>query len=83
MDVLPRVKIILRDTLSLGARAEGLTRESSLLGAIPEFDSMAVVSVVTAIEDDFGITVQDDELSSEVFETVGALVDFVMRKTTG
>jgi acyl carrier protein len=51
-----------------------------LLGSIPEFDSMAVVTIVTMIEDEFGITVDDDDLSAEVFETLGSLEKFVSSK---
>ena len=80
MDTLNRVKAILRDTLNLGSRAERLTADSPLLGGIPEFDSMAVVTVVTMIEDELGITIDDDELSADVFATVGSLVAFVARK---
>jgi acyl carrier protein len=72
-----RLKRILNDTLQLGSRADALTLESRLLGNIPEFDSMAVVSVLTMIEDEFGITVDDDEVSAEVFETLGTLSSFV------
>jgi len=80
MDTLNRVKAILRDTLNLGSRAEKLTADSPLLGGIPEFDSMAVVTVVTMIEDELGITIDDDELSADVFATVGSLAAFVARK---
>ena len=80
MELLPRIRRILRDTLQLGTRAEQLNADSPLLGGIPEFDSMAVVTVVTMIEDDFGITVEDDELSADVFATVGSLADFVSQK---
>lgn len=80
MDALPHVKKILRDTLGLGPRAEALTPSSCLLGSLPEFDSMAVLGVVTALEEEFGIRVADDELSAEVFATVGSLADFVARK---
>lgn len=80
METLASIKIILRDTLNLGRRAEALTAESPLLGGLPEFDSMAVVGVIAAIEDRFGITVDDDELSAEVFATVGSLSQFVARK---
>jgi acyl carrier protein len=41
---------------------------------------MAVVGVVTAIEEQFGITVNDDELSADVFATVGSLAEFVAGK---
>lgn len=77
MDTLLRIKAILRDSLSLGARADALTAESGLLGSVPEFDSMAVVTVVTMLEDEFEFSVDDDELSAEVFETVGTLKSFV------
>jgi acyl carrier protein len=80
MDTLGKIKRILRDTLQLGDRADKLTLQSSLLGGIPEFDSMAVVTVVTMIEDEFGLTVEDDELSADVFASVGSLVSFVEGK---
>ena len=80
MDTLAPTKRIIRDTLNLGQRADQLTLDSPLLGGIPEFDSMAVVGVVAAIEEEFGVTVHDDELSAEVFATVGSLAGFVARK---
>jgi acyl carrier protein len=80
MDTLARVKKILRDTLNLGDRAEKLTADSPLLGGLPEFDSMAVVTVVTMIEDELGITIDDDELSAEIFATVGSLAEFLSQK---
>ena len=80
MDTLHRIKKILRDTLNLGDRAEKLTADTQLLGGLPEFDSMAVVTVVTMIEDELGITIEDDDLSADVFATVGSLAEFVSQK---
>jgi acyl carrier protein len=79
-DVLTQIKRILRDTLSLGPRAEQLTTDTALLGGLPEFDSMAVVNVVGAIENEFDITIEDDELGAELFATVGSLTQFVASK---
>ncbi|WP_150048850.1 MULTISPECIES: acyl carrier protein [Methylomonas] len=56
------------------------SKDTPLLGAIPEFDSMAVVSIITALEDRFGFVVDDDEINASVFETLGTLVDFVDTK---
>jgi acyl carrier protein len=81
MKDLDRVRRILRDTLQLGARADQLTEQSRLLGGIPEFDSMAVVGIVTSIEEEYGLTIVDDELSADVFETVGSLSRFIAQKT--
>lgn len=80
MNTQQRLKKILADTLQLGTRADALTADSRLLGAIPEFDSMAVVTVLTMIEDEFGISVGDDEVSADAFETLGALTAFVEAK---
>lgn len=77
---LAQVKSILRDTLQLGERASALRADSRLLGAIPEFDSMAVVTVLNALEEALGIVVDDDDVTAETFETVGTLCAFVERK---
>lgn len=77
-----RVRSILRDTLQLGDRAARLRAGTALLGAIPELDSMAVVTVITALEDQFGFVVEDDEISGETFATFGSLVQFVQSKVT-
>ncbi len=81
MDKLTQIKNILRDALNIGTRADLLTLDSPLLGGVPEFDSMAVVQVITMMEEECGITIQDDELSAEVFATVGSLVRFLAQKT--
>ena len=51
-----------------------------LLGAIAEFDSMAVIAVITELEDQLGIVVNDDEISAEVFESFGQLLRFIEQK---
>ncbi|UXH80156.1 acyl carrier protein [Roseateles amylovorans] len=71
---------ILDDVLSLEGRAKAFTSDTALLGAIPELDSMAVVSLITALEEQFGIVMDDDEIDGSTFATVGALADFVDQK---
>jgi acyl carrier protein len=67
-------------TLQLGNRIESFTESTPLLGAIPELDSMAVVTLVTSIEDHFGIVIDDDEITADEFTTVGSLCAFVDQK---
>jgi acyl carrier protein len=75
------VKSLLGSTLQLGgSRVQSMTQTTPLLGSIPEFDSIAVVNVITALEEHFGFTVQDDEMSAEIFATVGSLTEFVDSK---
>jgi acyl carrier protein len=80
---LEDVKNILADVLSLGDAKNSLTENSALLGSIPELDSMAVVNLITALEEQFGIVVDDDEISATTFETVGSLTAFVRQKRAG
>jgi len=75
--VIEAVKRILRDTLQLGKRADSLNEHSALLGEIPELDSMAVVTILTLFEDEFGIEVNDDDISADTFATVGSLAKFL------
>ena len=80
MEVSGEIVKILDEILHLGTRAGRLTSASPLLGAIPELDSMAVVAILTSIEERFGLVVEDDELDGKVFETVGSLAEFVNAK---
>jgi len=80
MASIAEVRNIVTDILGLGERGAALQPDSPLLGAIPELDSMAVIGLITALEEHFGIAVNDDEISAEVFETLGSLASFVDSK---
>lgn len=80
VNIINEVSNILNHTLSLNGRDKNLVSESPLLGALPELDSMAVVNILTALEDHFGFTVDDDEISAETFAMLGSLVAFVEKK---
>lgn len=71
------VRSILDRTLQLGRRAGAMERGTALLGNLPELDSMAVVQVLAALEEYYGFTVADDDVSAENFATLGSLADFV------
>jgi acyl carrier protein len=67
-------------TLNLGGRGLTFTDGTPLMGAVPELDSMGVVSLLTAFEDRLGISVDDDEIDGSLFETFGSLLAFVEHK---
>jgi acyl carrier protein len=71
---------VLDEAMGLRGRAQAFDRATPLLGALPELDSMAVLTVITLLEDRFAITVHDDEMDGAVFATVGTLADFVTGK---
>jgi acyl carrier protein len=77
MKYLQEVKTLLIDVLNLGSAGESLTADSPLLGSLPELDSMAVVTLIGALEEHFGIMVDDDDISASTFATLGSLAQFV------
>lgn len=80
MNVMPDVLRVLDDVLGLQGRSAAFRPDTPLLGAIPELDSMGVVSLITRLEEQFGITVDDDDIDGETFATVGSLAAFVGSK---
>ena len=78
--VIDDVKMVVASALQLGARGKAMNASTPLLGAIPELDSMAVVNVITALEEHFGISVADDEIGAATFATLGSLSAFVEQK---
>lgn len=80
MSVISQVQQVLNSVLQLSVDGGCFVADKPLLGAIPEFDSMAVVAIITSLEDHFGFAVDDDEIDASIFETVGSLVAFVEDK---
>jgi acyl carrier protein len=82
MSLTDEIVTVLAEVLSLGQRAQSFNRDTPLLGALPELDSMAVVSLITALEERLGIVV-DDDIDGSAFATVGSLTDYVAERRPG
>jgi len=80
MKYLEEVKTLLIDVLNLGPAGQALTAESPLLGSLPELDSMAVVTLIGALDEHFGIAIDDDDISASTFATLGSLATFVAER---
>jgi acyl carrier protein len=76
------VKDVVGNALQISHRVRKMDAGAPLLGAVPELDSMAVVTLITALEEHFGFTVADDEIGASAFETLGSLTKFVESKLT-
>lgn len=80
MDITKEVRRILDEVLSLNGRSAAFTLDTPLLGAIPELDSMAVVTLITTLEEQLGLVVDDDDIDGATFATLGSLTEFVSSK---
>jgi acyl carrier protein len=83
MSTVDKLKGLLKAQLQLGDAVNRFDASTELFGSLPEFDSMAVVTIVTALEEQFDIEIADDDLTAEVFATLGSLAEFVDRKVGG
>ncbi|AYH45195.1 acyl carrier protein [Azoarcus sp. DN11] len=83
LNIQEQVLALLDEVLSLDGRGLLFDADTPLLGSVPELDSMAVLAVIQAIEERFGIEVPDDEVDGSSFATVGTVVDFVSRLSVG
>lgn len=77
-DILAR----LTDVLGKAAKVDqaAITRDKSLRNDFG-IDSLSMIDVAVAAEDEFGIRIPDEEL--ERFETVGDVIDYVQQAKAG
>lgn len=77
------VENIVKDLLQAATARDDIQQwqaDTPLLGHVAELDSMAIVTFFTALEDDHGVFIDDDEVSAELFETLASLTAFVAEK---
>ncbi len=74
-EVFEKVRNIIAD--KLGVEASSIKEESAFIDDLGA-DSLDVVDMVMAFEDEFGIKVEDEEL--EKFSTVKDVVDYIRAK---
>ena len=81
IEVETTLRALLADTLGLPAsRIAKFGEATELFGALPEFDSMAVATLLTGIEERFAVLIDDEDVDAEDFATFGTLLAFVQRK---
>jgi acyl carrier protein len=74
------VKAVLVETLGLEDRGDALDANTPLFGSLPELDSMAVLELMLELEQRFGIELDNDDISADVFENLASLTAFVDSK---
>ena len=74
------LRAVLVDVLGLAQeRVASFTEATPLFGALPEFDSMAVATLLTEMEERLGILIEDEDVEAEDLMTFGRLVSLAKR----
>jgi len=71
---------VLVTSLGIEDQASSLDASTPLFGELPELDSLGVVELTVALEMRFDIQIDDEDITGDVFETVGSLAEFVAGK---
>ena len=78
------LRALLTEVLGLPKkRIAAFEADTELFGALPEFDSMAVATLLTGLEEKLHILIEDDDVEAEDFMTFGRLLAFAQRKARG
>lgn len=77
--ILARLGTLLAERLGLVLDGE-LAEATGLLGQGIGLDSVEVLQLVSAIEEAWGLTIEDDDLRREYFLTLGSVVSFVQER---
>lgn len=76
-DVVSCIRKVLIERIHPGLASQELTPETPLLGQGLGLDSVAVLELVTGLEEELDLVVPDQKLSAEVFRTIGTLARFL------
>lgn len=76
-DLVSQVRSVLVRVLGIEDREHLIDASTPLLGELPELDSLAVVELAVALEEEFDIVVDDADVTGELFATVGSLAEYV------
>ena len=75
------LRALLAEVLGLNRkRIAEFNADTGLFGALPEFDSLAVATLLTGLEEKLHILIEDDDVEAEDFMTYGRLLAFAQRK---
>ena len=80
MDALNLTVNIVCSCLQLDPSEAQLDADTPLLGGLPDFNSLTIATVIESIEEQLDCIIEDEELTGELFETVGTVAQFVETK---
>ena len=83
LQIEKRIKQLLGSELNVKESVIATSTSSTpLLGRGVGLDSVETMALVLSIEEEFGISVPDTDMTATLFETIGTLTDYVLHKVS-
>lgn len=79
-DIMSRVKGVLLSNILKDMDAEGLGYDSLLIEYGVGVDSVSRLEFLVALEEEFGVRLDESEITPEFFDTVSSIADFISRR---
>ena len=79
MSSLELARKIIANNLQLDR--ENLESDTKLVGNFPEFNSLTIAGIIESIEDELDCVIDDNEINTDIFATVGDLANFIDRRS--
>jgi acyl carrier protein len=73
-------KVIELACISLGRESDAPGVDEPLYGTEAGFDSIALMEFILRLEDEFGISIPDEDLDPEIFRSINTIVPYVLRR---
>jgi acyl carrier protein len=79
MDIESNLEQFIVDELLVGSKGMKLDYDQSLISS-GVIDSLAILRLITFIEQKFGVTVEDEDVVPDNFETINIITNYVKAK---
>ena len=81
-DLKDRIRSLLIDKLRLeDVKPEDIKDDTPLFGEDLGLDSIDALELVVALEKEFGIKIEDEDVGLKVFQNIDTLASFILEKT--
>jgi acyl carrier protein len=80
VNIEDRVKKVILDRVKRSLNPADIVRETPLIGKGLGLDSVGIFELVISLEEEFNIVFDESELSIEIFENIGSLVNHISKK---
>lgn len=74
-----RIKGLISNEVLVGVSADEINDDSALVDDL-HLDSIQMIELITGLENEFDIVLEDEDLDLEFFSTVNSLAEFVQKK---